>query len=358
MKGIHMSYKKTVVILIPSLNPDQKFVNVVKGISEAGFEHIVCVDDGSREDAGKNFEQVRCEYGCEIIKHCVNMGKGRALKDGFNYIRNQFPDCIGIVTVDGDGQHSVADIEKCAQALLEHSDSLIMGCRSFAKENIPFKSRFGNILTSKLMGILCGIRLSDTQTGLRGIPIGFVDSLVVVSGERFEYEMSMILQAKEMEIPLLEVPIETIYLDDNSSSHFNPVVDSIKIYAQFLKFLVSSFSSFVVDIVLFTLMIRILENYFSGSTAYIVISTVAARIFSAVYNYTINHRKVFHSRSKVNKSLTKYAILAVCQCLVSAGLVSLVFELTGINASAVKIVIDTCLFIFSFQIQREWVFKK
>ncbi len=358
MKGYFMDYKEQIVILVPSLNPDQKFYKVIESIKKAGFSNIVCVDDGSTEESKKFFLDAKDRFGCDIFTHCVNMGKGRALKDGMNHIRNYYPDCVGIVTVDGDGQHTIQDIEKCAKSVMEHPDSLIMGCRSFRKENIPFKSRFGNIITSKVMALLCGIHLSDTQTGLRGIPMGLVDEFAVISGERFEYEMNMILKAKEMEVALLEVPIETVYLDDNSSSHFNPIVDSFKIYAQFFKFVFSSLSSFVVDIILFTLFISVLKPIFVASTEYIVVSTVAARIFSAIYNYSINHRKVFHSRASVNKSLTKYTLLAVCQCLLSAGLVALWFHLSGYNASIIKIIVDTCLFLFSFQIQREWVFKK
>lgn len=353
-----MDVKQNVVILIPSLNPDHKLIGVIESLREMGFLHIVCVDDGSKQEAKQYFDKAREEMGCDILIHCTNLGKGRALKTGFNYIYNTFQDCIGVVTVDGDGQHSAKDTLKCAEAMSETQNQIIMGCRNFAKEQIPFRSRFGNILTSKLMSILCGIGLSDTQTGLRGIPMQFLREFVRIPGERFEYEMNMILSAKEQQIEMREVAIETIYIEDNSSSHFNPVVDSFKIYAQFGKFIFSSLSSFVVDIILFSLLIHLFKVFEPFVISYIALSTAGARVFSAIYNYLINRNKVFKSQAFVKKSLIRYACLAIVQCMVSAAAVSLLFQLIGLNETMIKIIVDTCLFIFSFQIQREWVFKK
>lgn len=348
----------TTAVLIPSLNPDDKLIRLIRQLRENGFQYIICVDDGSTQESKEYFQTAKKEYDCMVLTHCVNMGKGRAIKTGINYIKTELPQCLGVITVDGDGQHSIKDICNCGEELIRNKNALIMGCRNFSKEGIPFKSRFGNILTSKLIGILCGIKLSDTQTGLRGIPMECIDIFAVVSGERFEYEMNMILSAKEQNIPLVEVPIETIYIEENASSHFNPITDSIKIYAQFGKFLFSSLSSFVVDITLFSLLIHLFKNQMDQVAWYISAATVSARIFSAIYNYLLNRNKVFKSTAKINHSMLKYAILSICQCGLSALFVTGLFSLIGLNETVIKIIVDTCLFIFSFQIQREWVFRK
>ncbi len=345
------------VILVPSLNPDDKMLSLIKGLHNAGFQKIVCVDDGSKDEYRHYFAQAHTEYGCDVLRHCINMGKGRGIKTGLNYVKNTYPDALGVITVDSDGQHSVEDTIKCSEAMIAHPDSLIFGCRNFKDEGVPFKSYYGNTITRGVMKLLCGISLSDTQTGLRAIPQGLINDFVNLKGERYEYEMQMILSSKESGIPIVEVPIKTIYLEDNKSSHFNPLRDSVKIYAQFGKFIFASLSSFVIDILLFNLFIRLLKGTFAEHDLYITVATAAARVISAIWNYTINRKTVFRSKETVARSGIKYAMLAICQLACSAGLVTLFYGLTGCSETFIKIIVDCCLFILSYQIQREIVFR-
>jgi len=352
-----MNNEKDAVILIPSLNPDEKMIKLIKDLKDYGFNRIVCVDDGSDEEFRHFFEEAQKEYGCDLLRHCINMGKGRAIKTALNYIRNTYPDSPGVVAVDSDGQHSPEDTAKCAKAMIEHPDSLIFGCRNFREEGVPFKSYYGNTITRSVMKIFCGISLSDTQTGLRAIPQDLIEKFVSIKGERYEYEMQQILVSKELDIPIVEVPIKTIYIEENKSSHFNPLKDSVRIYAQFGRFIFASVSSFLVDIILFSLFIRVFIIPFSEGERYILISTVAARVISAMWNFLINRKVVFKAKSGLAKNAVKYAILAVCQLLLSAGLVTLLFRLTGFNETVIKILVDCILFFLSYQIQRELVFK-
>ncbi len=348
---------KDSVILIPSLNPDDNMIRLIENLRSEGFRHIVCVDDGSGEEYRSYYDRAEKEYGCDILRHCINMGKGRGIKTGLNFIRNTYPDSPGLVTVDSDGQHSIEDTVKCAKAMTEHPDSLIFGCRNFKDEGVPFKSYYGNTITRSVMKLFCGVSLSDTQTGLRAIPQELIETFVNAKGERYEYEMQQILLCKEMDIPIVEVPIRTIYIEDNKGTHFNPLTDSVRIYAQFGKFIFASLSSFLLDIVLFSLFVRALALPFSEGERYILISTVAARIISAIWNFLINRKAVFKAKTNIFRNAVKYAILAVCQLLLSAGLVTLFFRLTGFNETVIKIVVDCCLFVISYQIQREIVFK-
>ncbi len=268
-------------IIIPALNPDSKLLNLISELKANGFRDIIIINDGSRADTEPIFHEAQKE-GVTVLRHAVNQGKGRALKTAFNYFLQNHADCAGVVTVDADGQHRIKDILSCAGALLENPDRLIIGCRDFSDKNVPFRSRFGNICTRKMMRILCGITLSDTQTGLRGISIDDMPLLLSIPGERFEYETQMLLTAKDRGIEFVEVPIETVYIKNNESSHFNPLTDSFKIYKLFLKYCISSLSCFAIDILLFSIFAAAIKTL--APRHYILVSTIIARVISSIAN--------------------------------------------------------------------------
>ena len=349
-----MSSPSQVAVIIPSLDPDPKLTHLVEGLQKAGFTSIIVVNDGSGSQSKPYYEACR-NMGCHVIDHAVNWGKGRALKSAFNFFLNELPNCSGAVTVDSDGQHSVQDTIRCADALLKHPDSLILGCRDFHAAQVPTRSRFGNLLTRKILKILCGVGVTDTQTGLRGYPREVMLAFMDCKGERFEFETNTLIETKEKNIPIFEVPIQTIYLEQNSASHFNPIVDSLRIYAVFGKFLFSSLSSFVLDILLFTLFIRLIEPF---SPYYIVLSTVLARILSAVFNFFLNKNRVFHAGSGNGRAYLRYALLSLVQMSLSAAGVFFLYRCFPIAESLLKVIVDSILFLLSFQIQREWVFER
>ena len=286
----------------------------------------------------------------------MNKGKGRALKTGFEYIKDAYPKIKGVVTVDADGQHELPDVLACCEKFLENPETTVFGCRDFSADTkIPPRSKFGNRLTSRLMKLLCGISLSDTQTGLRVIPAGYLDEFIAVKGERYEYEMNCVMRIKELELELVEVPIRVIYIDDNKSSHFNPIMDSIRIYKVFLKFCLSSFGSFIVDIICF-----MVAKHFIGPicpASYIIISTAIARVISGVFNYSVN-RMIFASKAKTTSSGPKYMLLWAVQMALSALIVHGLHYVIPIGATIIKVVVDTLLFLLSYSIQRNWVFKR
>ncbi|MCH5252493.1 MAG: glycosyltransferase [Lachnospiraceae bacterium] len=358
------NYKENIAIIIPALDPDERMTALVRELHLFGFQNIILVDDGSALSNRIYFKECKEQFGCKIIRHVVNLGKGIALKSAFNYILESCPDILGAVTVDCDGQHVLQDIDTCARLTEENPDKLILGCRQFNEENIPWRSRFGNKLTRQVIRLLCGIHVSDTQTGLRGLPTPLIRNYFAnTKGERFEYEMNMLIAAREHLIPIQEFPIETIYLENNESSHFNPFRDSIRIYKVFLKFMLSSLSSFLIDIFLFWLFGLILRPVVPvdisifGISLLILLRTVFSRLLSSLYNFFINKNQVFKNDSKSPLILVKYYILCVVQLLLSAFLVN--HLLSFISYSTVrKCIIDTILFAVSFQVQREWVFRR
>lgn len=341
------------VVLVPALNPDDRLTKLVDGLFSVGLTDIILVDDGSKPQCKPLFAALE-QRGCLLATHAVNLGKGRALKTGMNLFLNAFPGEAGLVTADADGQHSVEDIQKVCRALTEHPDALILGARDFSQKDVPFKSRFGNKITRTLFGYLSGIKLADTQTGLRGIPGSAMPWMMQLKGERFEYEMNMLIECKKHEVDMLEVPIETIYIDENSSSHFNPLLDAVRIYALLGKFAFASISSSVLDLLIFALMTKlILPATFTESIA---VATVVARVFSSLFNYTMNRHVVFQSGGK--GTIVRYYILAAFQMTCSLLLVRALTPALGWDEVLVKFLVDFVLFLLSFKIQQAWVFRR
>ena len=358
---IMTNYKTDVTVVLPSLNPDEKFFGVVQGLVGAGFADIVIVNDGSDADHVKWFEQAAAMPGTHVLTHPVNMGKGRALKDAFAFVAENRPNSRGVVTIDGDGQHLLQDIIACAKEMLNREDKVIMGCRDFNAPDIPARSRGGNKFTSRLFKYGCGIILSDTQTGLRAIPKQYLETFCEIKGERFEYETNMLLQMKRLGIEFVEVPIATVYEGENEGSHFRPIVDSYKIMklifmymlGTFFRYMISAGTSFVLDLGIYYLALQF------GHVS-IAVATVIARVISSFYNFNLNRMMVFKSEEGYGTTMARYYALCVVQMLASAGLTTLVksFVPGGAGVATVcKACVDTFLFVISYQIQKRWVFK-
>lgn len=348
-----ISQLDNVIVFIPSLNPDEKLLSTIGEIKSRGFETIVILDDGSREDTKAYFDQAMERYGCVILHHYINLGKGRALKTAFNYILQTYPDCKGVVTADADGQHKAEDVVRCAREMLAHPEALVIGSRNFGEKAVPFRSKFGNILTRNVFNVLCGVRVEDTQTGLRALSRECMTAFLPTKGERFEYEMNMLIDTKEKGIPIREVPIETVYIEENKTSHFNPVWDSLRVYSVFARFLFSSLSSFLLDILLFALFAACFEE----SRYFIVWSTVAARIISSLYNFAVNKNHVFRVKDRRMRVVVRYYCLCLVEMALTALGVQVLYDWLKINEVAIKIVVDLLLFLVSFCVQKEWVFR-
>ena len=349
-----------IIIMIPSLNPDHKLVNYVKQLTQQDFREILVVNDGSSALYDPIFDEIRQMDKCTVITHEVNQGKGRALKTGMKYVLEHHPDCVGIVTGDADGQHRLEDTLNVANALLEDDNRLVLGSRDFNSPNIPARSSFGNKLTSMVFAVMFGQKLMDTQTGLRGISLKIVPSMLEIDGERFEYEMNMLIECRRRKIPIDEIPIETVYIDENSSSHFNPIVDSVKIYwlifRSFFSFIFTSVSCTLLDLLLFTLLAKLVIP--AGFAYRIQLATVIARVVSATANFVVNKNVVFQKKGHLLSSAVKYFTLAVVQMTISATAVNWLYHTLGWHEVIIKAIVDTILFIINYSIQKNLIFKK
>ncbi|MFD2707141.1 glycosyltransferase [Salibacterium lacus] len=347
---------KGISIVIPAYKPDEQLLELVRKLNRESFDDIIIVDDGSDASCISIFETLENTAGCTVLRHEQNGGKGTALKTAFSYYSTSYPDGIGVITADADGQHHPDDIKKTAEALMEQPDALVLGVRDFSGEDIPLRSRFGNVLTKMVVKAASGMKLTDTQTGLRGIPTSFAEELHSIKGDGYEFEMRMILACRTYKRSIKEVTIETIYMNDNESSHFHPILDSIKIYYVFLRFLFSSLASFVVDVSLFAVFSTVLKALMP--MGFIILATVLARVLSSLFNYFMNRHVVFRSNQYPARTMIKYYTLAAVQMGASAGGVYMVYHTVGGHEVPIKIAVDSLLFLLSFYIQRNWVFKR
>lgn len=341
-----MEQNGSTLVLIPAYKPDERMVNLCRELLDAGLS-VMVVDDGSGRSFRHFYDEAQA-MGCHIERHAVNLGKGRALKTGINAALNNYPDLRGLVTADADGQHTCKDILRIVDAMQEYPDALVTGSRAFTG-NVPFKSRAGNAITRYVYRFVTGIRCHDTQTGLRGIPAKTLGNMLKLPGERYEYEMTMLLKLRDMEMPLHEVSIETIYIDDNKGSHFNPLRDATKIYSVILKFMASSLVSGGLDMLVYLLCLLVFS--LQPWLCYVI-----ARVISSLVNYSLNRTAVFNRRGG-NGSIFRYYLLAVLQMAAGSGLVEFFHTVVGINAGWMKIPVDAVLFFISYVIQRDFVFS-
>lgn len=337
-----------VPVLIPSYDPDKHLLELVNELIQLDVKHIIIVNDGSSKECDYIFKKLETLKVCTVLKHAVNCGKGRALKTGLNHFYLNFTGSPGIVTADGDGQHRPADILKVAKALEKKPKKLVMGTRKFDR-SIPFRSLFGNVLTRCLFSFLIGKKVTDTQSGLRGLPRSIVPYLLEVKGERYEYEMNMLILTKVKTIGIQEEEIDTIYIENNRASHFDPLLDSMRIYSQLLRFIFSSLLASFFDFLVFTTVFNLTTN--------ILLSMLVGRfIIGSLLNYIINKRFVFRSKAGVLPSLLKYYLLLVMMSLLSWLLIKMIVAQMGMRVIIAKLIVETLLFLVNFCIQREFVF--
>jgi putative flippase GtrA len=339
----------TPTVLIPAYCPGPALLQTITDLRSARPDWgILVVDDGSGPTFFTDiFERARSLDGVEVIVLPVNRGKGAALKAGFAHVAATNPGSP-VVCADADGQHALSDIVAIGERLAADPcvRRLVLGTRTF-DGHVPLRSRIGNDVTRWLFTAATRNRLTDTQTGLRGVPADLLGWACGVPGERYEYELQMLLRAARGGIALDTVPIATIYLDDNSSSHFRPVADSVRIYLPLLAFLGSSLAAFAID----TVVLLGLQ----ALTGDLLVSVIGARLTSAGVNFAVNRRLVFdavHARG----AAARYAVLAATLLALNYLLLS---GLTGVGVPLLvaKVLTELALVTTSFAAQRQFVFK-
>lgn len=336
-------------VLIPAFRPTESLVDVVAALVDR-VEQIFIVNDGSGGEFDRVFDRVRQQPKVTVLQHATNLGKGAALKTGINAFLCLRREDLTLVSADADGQHTPADILKVGEAGANHAESLILGARQFAPDD-PVRSRFGNVVTRRVLRIVVGCRLSDTQTGLRAIPNQLMPLLLKLPARGYEFELDMLVLAKQLGVGIREVPVESVYLDGNASSHFDPLRDSMRIYFVLFRFALASLATTALDYSVFSAILL--------SGAGIASAQAAARLIALVFNYFVVKRLVFYSDQKHTTVFPRYAAVVVVSGLVSYGLIRLITsEFTSVSPLVAKLIAETIVFIANFAVLRDFIFAK
>jgi len=228
--------KNNLIVIIPAYEPQKEFIDYAKVVGDFA-KLVVVINDGSSEDYNFIFDEISSLENVVYLRHEENKGKGCALKTAFKYcVENCDKEDI-IVTADCDGQHASEDVINVYKEALNNTQCLILGSRNFKLANIPPKSQIGNTLFRRAFRFFYGLKVYDTQTGLRGFSVSLAEDFLLVRGERFEYEMSVLIFAKKNKIRIIETPIQTIYPDDPKDhvTHYRPIKDTLKIFNVVVK---------------------------------------------------------------------------------------------------------------------------
>jgi glycosyltransferase involved in cell wall biosynthesis len=336
-----------VAVLIPAYKPDEKMLTLIAALQQRGFERLIAIDDGSGEAYAPFFERAQ-QMGVRILRHPQNRGKGAALKTGILEVLKT--GACPVVTVDADGQHAPKDVENIVRRMLDKPEALVLGVRD--KSQMPPRSKFGNTLTCWTLGAISGLWVDDTQTGLRGLPANSLEAMVQLEGDRYEYEMSMLLYARRERMAVEQVVIDTIYIDNNKSSSFRVLRDSVRIYSTLLRkliaFLGSSAVTAAIEIALFTLLHLIYRDL-------LMVAVVVSRLVSSTVNYVVNKNLVFKSKAGLKSAVRYYAL--VCVMMILSYLIIRALTFIYIPTVIAKVLGDALLLVFNYQVQQRLVFR-
>ena len=356
--GIDAEQCLPVTILIPAYNPDGNLLALLAQLKER-FPRIVLVDDGSV--TGRDIFPQAEKYVEKILVHERNRGKGAALKTGFEYLG----DSTDVITADADGQHTPEDIAKVAEALRTHRGGLVLGVRSFSGK-VPLRSLFGNLWTRWFFFLMTGLLIRDTQTGLRGIPAELVPRVMGIPGSRYEYEMGMLADAKNHPSRPYQIPISTVYINSNASSHFKPLLDTVRIYRSLFQFCISSVLAFLIDNGVFAAMMWFMSSKDTPRRDDIFIALIVARAISSHFNYFYNRFIVFRrqrKRSPNRKHRSYYGYFGLVLAVGAASYAltegcAAILDVRGVAVTVVKIVADVVLFVVSYLVQKKVIFRR
>ena len=350
------------IALIPAYKPNIQLLEFVKGIEENDMDCLI-VNDGSGEEYLSLFHKIERETEARVLSFPENRGKGAALKAGMEYLQKENAGLQGdftLITLDADGQHLLKDALNLLFVAEEKKDTLILGSRTQSKDS-PLRSRIGNGITKEVFHLCTGVEVKDTQTWMRAFSGKMIPEMLNIPGERYEYEMNVLLYLAKEGVPMEEIPIETVYINDNAESHFDTVKDSDRIYKQILKFSATSLLSFLVDFLLYSFFLLITGGLF--------VSNFLARVISLHLNFFINKNVVFSAEgqeAQVSLGATgikreeyfSYLGLAAFLFLINSFILSGIVGSLGINPYMAKILTEGLLFCLSYFVQKKWIFGK
>ena len=356
--------KNECVVIIPAYEPSANFIEYSKTLINAHIAHLIVVNDGSGEKYQPIFDELKTLPNTTVLSYGENHGKGYALKIAFKFAKENFDERFTFVTADCDGQHLVDDVFNVFSYASEFGDSFVLGVRDFSQDHVPKRSRVGNVFTRRAYKFLYGVRISDTQTGLRAFPYALLDSLLDIKGDRFEYEMNQLIVLHKKDIPIREVPIATVYEekpdDVEKVSHYHAFKDSMRVGKVLLTnlsfFVLASVFSTVIELLLLYFGLEYLPELMVLNLPRAIVAQFIARLCSSIVNFFVNYKFVFNGHSK--KSVFRYYVLWAFLFAASIGYAQLfdywfdneflITFLTGCSSLVMS--------LLSYQVQTRWVF--
>ena len=334
--------------VIPAYNPDEHLFDVVQNILKESDYPIFIIDDGSGEVSQNIFSRLRelNEPRIILLAHAVNLGKGAALKTVFNHILVNYPDIKGVVTLDSDGQHSIQDCLRILKELKKNSNAFVLGYRTFSKE-IPLKSYIGNTISKWIYRLILGYNFKDTQTGLRGLSRSFMKRCLTIPSNRFEFETEQLAIAVNKHLAIVEIPIQTIYIEQNRATTFRPLVDSFRIYFVLFRYGLTSIITAVVDFLVFIFSIALGANIFWAN--------MAARTVSIGVQYTLLDKYVFYAKARW-VSFVLFALYVYFMGAISAITQESLVHNIHFPIIAAKVLVEGVLFFVNFAFLRLYIF--
>ncbi|MBN1645872.1 glycosyltransferase family 2 protein [Candidatus Woesearchaeota archaeon] len=194
-------------IVIPAFNEESKIANVVSAVKEIGFLNTVVIDDGSKDNT---YEQAKTASR-HVIRQKKNMGQGAALRDGINYAINNGAKIV--VTFDSDGQHRPQDLKPLIQPIIDGKCDVVLGSRFLTKDSVkkvPFVKRNTLRLGTAVCFLLYGIRLTDSQSGLRALSAKAAKK-IRIREDRMEHAAEIFDEIMRHKLSFQEVPIVVNY---------------------------------------------------------------------------------------------------------------------------------------------------
>jgi putative flippase GtrA len=255
----------------------------------------------------------------------------------------------GVVTADADGQHHPDDIEQVAERLAAEPDRVILGTRTFSG-GVPLRSRVGNAGNAHRDARPGGPAYLRHADRLARHPRSLLPHLLRLEANGYDFELDMLIAVRQQAIRIAEVPIRTIYEPGNRTSHFNPLIDSMKIYFVLLRFSSVSLMTAALDTLVFYLAYRRLGN--------LAASQALGRLLAVAFNYTMVRRAVFFSKLRHAAVLPKYLLLVCLSGSASYAGIQLLNSRFHIQPLPAKLLVETLLFFANFAIQRDFIFGK
>ena len=309
-----------IALIVPIYEPTKFVLPFLSKFKSEDFASFLVVDDGSGNDFDEAFASISSLGLFKVIRLKKNKGKGGAMKAALSYLKKTMPDLGGFVTADGDGQHSYEDVLRIRDAMQSNPEKLVLGCRK--RSQMPHNSQVGSWWSSLYFNMMTGVQIEDTQTGLRGIPKRLFSSFIACPGNRYEFEMGFLASVVREEEPLV-VPIETIYLEENSSTHFRIFVDSLRIAYFPIAYLASGVLLCLIDVLLFHYLYL---NSLSSERLGALLAAFCASFITFFCYEIFTHCVVFFMRPRFKKMVVDFfgfAFLSLASFGIAYGLSTL-----------------------------------